>query len=185
MATDNGVRQALSPGTRRVFFALCPDARARAGLGQAARRMHRASHGQRTRDDSIHLTLAFVGTVNAEKLARLLLPPAEVFTSAFVLTLDEWGCWARNGIGWAAPSQIPEALHGLALNLEGWLRGAGFELEHRPFSPHVTLVRKAQCPPLPDSMAPVAWRVEEFALIQSHARPGGTRYETLRAWPLA
>jgi 2'-5' RNA ligase len=135
--------------------------------------MHRVTHGQRTRDDSIHLTLAFVGAVNAENLARLLLPPAEVLTSAFLLTLDEWGCWARNGIGWAAPSQIPESLHDLALNLEGWLRGAGFELERRAFKPHVTLV------------APVAWRVAEFALIQSHARPGGARYETLRAWPLA
>jgi 2'-5' RNA ligase len=185
MAADNGVRQALSTGTRRVFFALWPDSRARAGLGQAARRMHRVTHGQRTRDDSIHLTLAFVGAVNAENLARLLLPPAEVLTSAFLLTLDEWGCWARNGIGWAAPSQIPESLHDLALNLEGWLRGAGFELERRAFKPHVTLVRKAQCAPLPDPMAPVAWGVEEFALIQSHASPGGARYETLRAWPLA
>ncbi len=185
MAAGNGVRQALSAGTRRVFFALWPDARARAGLGQAALRMHRVLHGQRTRDDSIHLTLAFVGAVDAQNLARLLLPPAEVFTPGFLLTLDDWGCWARNGIGWAAPSQIPQALRKLAENLDGWLRGAGFDLEQRPFKPHVTLVRKTQCVPLPDSMAPVAWQVEAFALIRSHVVPGGARYETLRAWPLA
>ena len=184
MAASDGVRQALSASKRRVFFALWPDARVRAGLAQAARRMHRVSHGRRTRDDSIHLTLAFIGAVDVKNLARLLAPPADVFTSAFLLSLDDWGCWVRNGIGWAAPSHIPEPLRDLTANLEGWLRGAGFELEHRPFAPHVTLVRKAQCVPLPDAMTPVEWRVEEFALIHSRLTPGGARYETLRAWPL-
>lgn len=146
--------------------------------------MHRVWHGQRTRDDSIHLTLAFVGAVDVENLPRLLAPPADVFSSAFLLTLDDWGCWARNGIGWAAPSHIPQPLRDLAANLEGWLRGAGFELEHRSFTPHVTLVRKAQCAPLPDSMRPVEWQVEEFALIHSQPTTGGARYEALRAWPL-
>ena len=146
--------------------------------------MHRVLHGRRTRDDSIHLTMAFIGAVGVENLPRLLAPPADVFTSAFLLTLDDWGCWARNGIGWAAPSHIPEPLRDLAANLEGWLRGAGFELEDRAFTPHVTLVRKAQCVPLPDSMAPIEWQVEEFALLRPRLAPGGARYETLGAWPL-
>ncbi len=184
MATGNGVRQALSAGRQRVFFALWPDARVRADLVQAARRMHRVSHGQRTRDDSLHLTLAFIGEVDVEELPRLLAPPADIFTSAFVLVLDDWGCWARNGIGWAAPLRIPGPLRDLAANLEGWLRSGGFELEHRAFTPHVTLVRKAQCAPLPDSMVPIEWQVEGFALIHSRLAPGGARYKTLRAWPL-
>ena len=146
--------------------------------------MHRLSQGQRTRDDSIHLTLAFVGAVDVEYIPRLLAPPADVFTSAFLLTLDEWGCWARKGIGWAAPSHIPEPLRDLAANLEGWLRGAGFVLEDRAFTPHVTLIRKAQCAPLTEPMAPIAWQVEAFALIHSQLAPGGARYETLHAWPL-
>jgi RNA 2',3'-cyclic 3'-phosphodiesterase len=184
MAAGNGVRHALSAGTQRVFFALWPDAGVRANLVRAARWMHRVLHGQRTRDDSIHLTLAFIGEVDVESLPRLLAPPAGVFTSAFILTLDDWGCWARNGIGWAAPSHIPDPLRDLAANLDGWLRSGGFELEHRAFTPHVTLVRKAQCAPLPDCMAPIEWRVEEFALIRSRLAPGGACYETLRVWPL-
>lgn len=146
--------------------------------------MHSVSHGRRIRDDDIHLTLAFVGEVDMETFPRLLAPPADAFTSSFLLTLDDWGCWARNGIGWAAPSRIPDALRDLAASLEGWLRGAGFELERRPFMPHVTLVRQAQCVPLPGSMAPIEWRVETFALINSQIGPGGARYEPLRTWPL-
>jgi len=184
MAAGSAVRQALSARTQRVFFALWPDARVRAGLSHAARQMHCVSGGRCTRDDSIHLTLAFVGDVDAEFLPRLLAPPDGIFTSAFLLTLDDWGCWGRNGIGWAAPSHIPAPLRHLASNLEGWLRGAGFELEQRPFTPHVALVRKAQCAPLPDSMPPVDWQVEDFVLVRSSVSPEGSRYQSIGRWPL-
>ena len=185
MAAGIGVRQALSARTQRVFFALWPDAGVRAELAQAAQRMHRVTQGQRTRDGSIHLTLMFLGAVNVEILPRLLAPPADVLTPAFLLTLDDWGCWARNGVGWAAPSRIPGPLRHLAANLEGWLRGAGFEPEHRAFTPHVTLVRKAQCAPLPDSLAPIEWRVEDFVLVRSTVSPDGSRYQSIGRWPLS
>ena len=184
MAAGNGVRQALSAGTHRFFYALWPDARVRGDLARAARRMHGALHGRRTPDESIHLTLAFVGEVDRENLPRLLTPPADVSTSAFALTLDEWGCWARSGIGWAAPSLIPAPLRDLAANLEAWLRSSGFEPEHRAFTPHVTLIRQAQCVPLAGVMTPIAWQIREFALIRSQLAAGGTGYETIRAWPL-
>lgn len=185
MAAGGGVRQALSAGTQRLFFALWPDARVRADLAQVAQRMHRAVGGRCSRDESLHMTLAFLGDIDVENIPRLLVPPAGVFTSAFLLTLDQWGCWARNGVGWTGPLRMPEPLRDLAANLEGWLRSAGIELEHRAFTPHVTLVRKAQCASLPDPMAPVAWQVNEFALICSQPTPGGARYQTIRAWPLA
>ncbi len=184
MAAGNGVRQALSAGTQRVFFALWPDAGVRADLAQAARKMHRILHGRRTRDGSIHLTMAFIGDVDVENFPRLLAPPDDVFTPAFLLTLDQWGCWARNGIGWAAPSRVPESMRDLAANLAGWLRGAGFEIEHRAFTPHVTLIRNAQCVPLPDSMAPVEWRVRDVVLLRSTLSSDGSRYESIGRWRL-
>jgi len=184
MAAGGGVRQALSASTQRLFFALWPDARVRAELAQAAQRMHRAVEGRCSRDDSLHLTLAFLGDVDAKYLPRLLAPPVVVLTPAFLLKLDQWGCWSRNGIGWAASSRLPDSLRDLAENLEGWLRSAGLDLERRTFTPHVTLVRKAQCAPLPDDMAPIAWHVSEFVLIHSQLQPGGSCYRTLGAWPL-
>lgn len=184
MAAGGGLRQALNAGTHRLFFALWPDGRVRADLGQTAKRMHRVVDGRCSRADTLHLTLAFLGDVDVEHLPRLLAPPDGVFTSAFLLTLDQWGCWSRNGVGWAAPSRIPEPLRDLAANLEGWLRSAGFELERRAFTPHVTLIRKAQCTPLPDAVTPVSWRVSEFALIHSQLQPGGSRYRILGTWPL-
>jgi 2'-5' RNA ligase len=184
MAADGGVRPPLGTGRARVFFALWPDAAVRGALADTARRMHRALHGRRTREDSIHLTLAFVGDIGVERLAPLLAPPAEVTTRAFGLTLDEWGCWPRNGIGWVAPSRVPDRLRELVAALEEWLRGAGFDLESRPYSPHITLTRKAHCAPLPDAMPPIEWQVAEFVLVQSQLAQDGSRYRTIGRWPL-
>ena len=184
MAAGGGISQALRAGSHRLFFALWPDAQVRPDLAQAAQRMHRVVEGRCSREDSLHLTLAFLGDVDGACLPRLLAPPRDVFTSAFLLTLNKWGCWSRNGVAWAAPSHTPDSLSELVENLEVWLRSAGFELESRAFTPHVTLVRKAQCAPLPDAMMPVTWRVSEFALIHSQPQPGGSRYRALGVWPL-
>ncbi len=146
--------------------------------------MHRLVGGRRTRDDSIHLTLAFVGDVDSERLSELLAPPAVSTVARFTLTLDCWGCWPRNGIAWVGPSRLPDPLRGLAAGMEAWLRGAGFEMELRPYNPHVTLIRKAQCAPLPGSLPAIQWEVEDFVLVQSIPAPEGSRYEIIGRWPL-
>ena len=181
MATGGGVSQALSAGKHRLFFALWPDAQVRAELAQAAQRLHRAVEGKRSRDKSLHLTLAFLGDVDVDHLPRLLGPPPDVFPSAFLLTLNKWGCWSREGVAWVAPSNVPDSLRKLVQNLEAWLRTARFEPERRAFAPHVTLVRKARRAPLPDSMMPITWQVSAFALIHSRFHGGVHHYWTLGA----
>lgn len=183
MARASGSRVALS-GTQRVFFALWPGAQVRASLAQAGRHMHDALHGRLTRADSIHLTLAFLGDVDNEVMPRLLDPPSGIAPEPFDLTLDEWGCWTHNNIGWVAPSRVPAPLGELAANLAGWLRGAGLSLEQRPFKPHVTLVRKAHCARMEQAMLPIAWQVSDFVLVRSQRLPQQSRYEVLGSWPL-
>jgi len=174
----------LNPQGLRVFYALWPNRSARNALAEAARRMHRVVGGRRTRDDSIHLTIAFVGDVDSVRLAGLLASPPDLTVTRFTLTLDCWGCWPRNGIAWVAPSRVPDPMRELAAGMEVWLRDAGFELDIRPFNPHVTLVRKAQCASLPDSTPKIEWLVEDFVLVQSTLAPDGSRYETIGRWPL-
>lgn len=168
----------------RVFFALWPDGNANVALADAARRMHRAVGGTRTRDDSIHLTLAFVGDVDGERLTGLLAPPTGLPGTRFTLSLDSWGCWPRNGIAWVAPSRIPDPLRELAAAMAAWLRDEGFEIDDRPFKPHVTLVRKARCALLPGAAPSIEWQVEDFVLVRSTLAADGSRYEIIGRWPL-
>ena len=184
MAPGVGVGPALN-GTQRVFYALWPDAEVRSALAQTSRRMHGVLQGRRTRDDSIHLTLAFLGEVNVDRLPVLLAPPQDLFPAAFTLALDEWGCWSRNGIGWAGPSHTPAGLRDLVANLQAWLRVAGFDLERRAFLPHVTLIRKAQCATLPALGPQVSWPVGECVLVRSTRARTGSCYEVIGRWPLS
>jgi len=174
----------LNPQRVRVFYALWPDRRVNSALAEAAQRMHRVVSGRRIRDDSIHLTLAFVGDVESVRLAELLAPPAVSTVARFTLTLDCWGCWPRNGIAWVGPSRVPDPLRELTGVMEAWLRDAGFEMNARPFNPHVTLIRKAQCAPLPGSLPKIQWQVDDFVLVRSTLVPDGSRYETIGRWPL-
>jgi 2'-5' RNA ligase len=61
------------------------------------------------------------------------------------------------------------------------LRAREFDLEERPFTPHVTLVRKADKTLPREPTAPIAWGVREIALVSSE--PGGA-YKTMATWPL-
>ena len=146
--------------------------------------MHRVVGGRRTGDDSIHLTLAFVGDVDSVRLAELLAPPADLTVNPFTLTLDRWGCWPRNRIAWVAPSRVPDPLQELIAGMEAWLLGSGYEMDARPFNPHVTLVRKAHCAPLPEPAPCMEWKISDFVLVRSTLAPDGSRYEIIGRWPL-
>ena len=169
----------VAAGVQRVFFALWPDDAVRFAIAQAARRMHRVLHGRRTRDESIHLTVAFLGEVDIDEFARLQALPHELLTEPFRLVLDRWDCWPRNRIGWAAPSQMPDSLRLLSGNLESWLGSNGFHLDQRAFTPHVTLIRDAQYAAMPDPLAPIEWHVAELVLVRSQLLQIAAR------WPLA
>lgn len=168
----------------RMFFALWPTAATARKLAGHARTLEAQAGGRVTRTDSIHLTLAFLGDIALDRLDTLLAPPADVTAPAFELYLDRLGLWRRNGIGWAAPSRIPEALVDLQMRLSAWLLAAGFRLEARPFVPHVTLIRKApgMCPEM--AIPPIAWTVREFVLVRSRLSAAGSRYETLDRFAL-
>jgi 2'-5' RNA ligase len=163
---------------------LCPDATARAGIAQAACRMHRLTQGRRIPEQQLHLTLAFIGEVSEADLKQLLSPPKDIFTAPFLVTLDEWGWWARNAVGWAGPSVVPAALRQLADNLDSWLRASGFDLEPRPFAAHVTLVRHGESVVLPKFSEVIQWHVREFSLVKSLLTPEGARYNVLGNWSL-
>lgn len=134
--------------------------------------------------DTLHLTLAFLGETPAWQVDGLRALAAEVAGTGFVLELDRIGSWHRNRILWTGPSRVPPALIALAQDLEGQLRTAGFALEERAFSPHVTLVRNARAAPAETPLAPLRWTVGSFVLVASEAGAAGAHYRRIGRWPL-
>lgn len=169
---------------RRVFFALWPDVAALDALEAAAIAGEACCGGRRMRRDGLHLTLAFIGAVNDERLELLHEIAAGVAAEPYELVLDRLGCWRHNRILWAGCGETPSRQHRLFAALATPLAAAGFALDPRPHAPHVTLLRHARCAGLPELATPIRWRVEEFTLVESTPQPDGAPYRVLKSWPL-
>ncbi|WP_341679098.1 RNA 2',3'-cyclic phosphodiesterase [Niveibacterium sp. SC-1] len=170
---------------RRIFFALWPDGPTLERLANQAALVHGASGGRLMRAETLHLTLCFLGDVEAARVADACDAAAQTGSlPGFGFDLDQLGCFERARVLWAGSSHWPDALADLAAALAAATEKAGFRIEARPFLPHVTLVRDPVAPPPEAPWSPLRWEAREFVLVESIRRPAVAHYETLARWPL-
>lgn len=150
-----------------------------------ALRARRAVGGRAVRPEAIHLTLAFLGEVPAERLSAALRAAQRVRFARHALPIEEAGCWAHRGIVWAGPRTTPPETAALVERLRLALAAEGFALEPRPFVAHVTLLRKAKRSAELPTLEPLAWTVTEFVLARSRLSAAGASYETLARFSAA
>jgi len=144
----------------------------------------RASGGRPVKRENLHLTLAFLGNIDAGMLPELRAAAAELHHPGFEFALDEPSFWPRPKVLVMQPSTFPDAMQGLAEGIRDAM--APFSLGHGSgaFRPHVTLARKAGPAPLQSLEAQLSWRATEFCLVSSVTDPGGARYEPLARYHL-
>lgn len=172
--------------SRRVFFALWPDGEATGHLSALAHSLA-AGGGRTIQPVSLHLTLAFIGSVTSAQVEELERIASGVRGTAFDLSLDRLGFWPRGGTLWAGCRRAPAPLRRLAEALVTDLRAGGFAVDVRSGSElvaHVTLARHVRCASLPRLGTPIGWRVGEFSLVESHLHPSAASYKTLASFPL-
>ena len=170
----------------RVFFSIWPDAAVRDELDAAAGKLHELWGGRRTRADTLHLTLVFVGEIAVNRLPNLLAAAAGVSAPKFEILFDRSYCWQHNHIAHLGASQLPPALLELVRQLETRLDVAGISFDRRPYVPHITLLRKADCLAQIENpaLAPIRWPARDLVLVRSSLRSGGALYEQIGLWPL-
>ena len=167
----------------RAFFALWPAPETQHLMLRHARDIHRLTGGTLTRPESIHLTLAFLGEIDAARIDAARDAAARAEFKPFALSIETAGCWNHNRIAWLAPRDRPAELDALVTTLGSGLRDRGFSFEERPHSPHITIVRKARCGRMDFAFEPIKWRVREFVLVRSQLHPEGSRYSVVGRWP--
>ncbi len=175
----------VKPAPARLFFALWPSKAISANLAEAGKNLHEICGGRRTRMDTIHLTLAFLGEVEPERIDDLRALAGEIRAPAFGFNLTRFGWWPHNRIVWAAPAETPAELTLLVDALKEGLLGAGFRFDAKPFVPHITLLRKADCRRNPLPAGEIEWRAEDFVLVRSVPGESGSAYEVVGRWPLS
>lgn len=171
--------------TRRLFFALAlPDEIGSQLISWRATHFP-LSAGKPVAQANLHLTLAFLGDISAEKQRALCQLAGRIQQPAFNLCLDDAGQWLRSGAIWVGPRQAPRGLIQLAEMLRSQAARSGCYQAPLPFHPHITLYRQAtQAVALPAPGFSWLFRPAEFALYCSSFKQGRTQYHALEKWPL-
>jgi len=175
---------AAEPDSLRLFFALWPDEATRDALYRTGKRLHQRWGGRLMRADTLHITLAFLGSTPVKQLDTLVACADTVMADTFELILDQAGYWRHNRIGWLGASQAPPQYFKLVGALNAVLQAAGYSIDARPHVPHVTLLRNTAGGELP-ACEPVRWPVSDFVLVSSRTEADGAYYDVIWRWPLA
>lgn len=167
--------------TRRLFFALWPDAATVEALVDWTRLAHDACGGRRMRADTLHLTLAFLGAVGIDRIPSLMELLCMPRGPAGTLALDRFGRFRGPRIVWAGPSAPAPWLAALHRSLWRDLDRLGFPRPNEPFRPHVSLLRQAGDGDLAAiaPVRPIIWATHRLVLVASAPRETGSYYEVL------
>lgn len=135
---------------------------------------------------NMHITLAFLGEVSAEKQAALAKLAGRIRQPGFTLHLDDAGQWLRSRVVWLGTRQPPRGLLQLANMLRAQAARSGCYQSPQPFHPHLTLLRNtAHAVPIPAPGFHWEIPVSEFVLYESNFINGRTRYTPLQRWTLS
>ena len=177
----------------RLFVAIRPPEPVRARLIDL---MEGISEARWQSEDQLHLTLRFIGEVEAPLADDIEVALRSVHHPRFELALSGLGAFDRRGQAtavWAgvAPHEPLKALH---KKIDQALVRAGLEPERRAYHPHITLARfgrgggGAALKPLLESAGGLSsppFAVDEFRLYESRLTPAGAEYTAVARYPLA
>ena len=162
------------------FFALCPDAPAALALESLGRDLAERCGGKPVPQAKIHLTLAFLGSIDTGRVLEAQATGATLSGEAFDVAFDVVGWFKGARVAWAGCSNPAPALVELQQRLAEALRRGGFVLDDRPYTPHLTLARRVARPVTRAAIARIGWRATQLRLMRTEAG----RYATLASWEL-
>ncbi|MDE2766176.1 MAG: RNA 2',3'-cyclic phosphodiesterase [Chloroflexota bacterium] len=181
----------------RLFVAVEAPAPVRDALTAAQAEMRRRTRSRLRwmKPDALHLTLRFLGEIDAAAAPQLsaAVERAASGCKPFALRLarvEAFPGGTSPRVVWVGIDGDLEALEALRQAVEAELEAAGFTRERRRFVPHVTLARvpggvrpdeasglRAALPGAP--LAAPEFAVERVALIHSTLTPEGSVYRTI------
>ena len=181
----------MSEPVHRLFFALRPDAAVARAIECAAASIRASGRvrGRWVQPSKHHLTVHFLGTHvarPADLIERARAAAQHVRIAPFRIELERvetFGARRQSPCILRSSKQSARSLGWLRAALGGALAEAGLAhwLEQR-FTPHVTIAYVEGGLSEPIMIAPIAWDVQGFTLIESHGATA--QHEVLDQWPL-
>ncbi len=171
----------------RVFFAIEFDDHMKAELKQRKDRV--LSHVESpniTCPNNYHITLKYIGESTEEDISKMTTAMTNVADRhhPFNINVDAANTFQKGNhhIVYLALSPS-ESLDQLYKDLQRSLNTIGFDEDTRPYTPHITLAKKARLKqPLPD-ISPLNYKVKGLSLMQSHRVDGNLTYTRIAYQP--
>ncbi|WP_068547799.1 RNA 2',3'-cyclic phosphodiesterase [Thalassotalea crassostreae] len=140
--------------------------------------------------DNFHITLSFLGLVDAKTYDNLVLTIDRVQVGTLLaiepvkLTLDNLGFWKRPKILYLGVKDCPQQVYDLANFCHRVAIQNSIALNNRQYVPHLTLCRKAKYLPPFNKSIDIELSFDSFCLYQSISTEQGVKYKVLNQWPL-
>ncbi len=145
---------------------------------------------------NFHLTMRFVGDIEAEPMEKLQHHLTEVKVSPFTLNIGKVGFFPTKGppkVIWAGLGTGHPLLFQLRQQIDDAVLRAGINCEMRDFVPHITIGRCTTAHPQSlktlvstrDNAHGPVFRVNEFSLFESRLSPRGSQYLEIESFPLS
>jgi len=138
---------------------------------------------------SLHVTLAFLGSVphaQLSQLQRIAREQAAVCAQKMplCLTFGHLTHWPRQQILCVPATEGSGGAHALAVALRDATAAAGFRPDLKPFRAHVTVARKVAHFARAAALRTVVWRFAAFALLESRTEESGAVYSVIESYSL-
>lgn len=165
----------------RLFIAINFDEETRKNIIDVQQRLRILGTGNFSHPENLHLTLAFLGEIAPTKVDAVQQAMNRTAVGPISLTFDHVGRFKRDGgdIWWIGLSENRPLLS-LQKELSGHLADAGFHLEDRRFSPHITLARGVRLDTQPEHStllgSAFSTRASTISLMRSERISGSLTY---------
>lgn len=171
--------------TDRLFFALWPNTDIAKLIHDTAGAYKSKTQGRRIVEDQLHLTLVFLGSLDATLLPCVKEVADNISLSPFELCMDLPGYFPQPQVAWLGMKSVPLALQTLQVQLgNGLQQHCQIQTDKRAYVPHITLWRKIKQVELPRNISAVNWQVQSFVLASSRTYAEGAQYQILQEWRL-
>ncbi len=173
----------------RVFIAINFTLEMKHAIVQSIQSLKKCSvSGNYTSHDNLHLTLAFLGEVSKERIGDIIkvMHQTAEFSESMDITIHGLGKFINRGgcLYWLGVKEN-RALQKMQKDLVLNLKEDGFQVDDKPFKPHITLGRKCVMrrdfdeKSFGEKIAPMLMRVTAISLMLSEQKQGKVTYTEL------
>lgn len=165
---------------KKLFFALWPSNKVRKKM-EMVNQSIKENGIKKVKPDNLHVTLVFLGNVDAESEVMIRESVEHINVQPFVLYFDQLDYWRKPRILCLSTQQYDPQLLVLVNALKSRVEPCGVKTEERPYKPHITLARKAH-KLININVLPIEWQAHAFCLVQSSSTTNGIHYQVLQRW---